>query len=205
MSPVDEAALRDDALATSRYCATLGQRPVTVWLTGLSGAGKSTLARGVRERLRGLGKLCCMLDGDALRKGLCSDLGFTPDERDENIRRAAESARLLNEQGLIVIASFISPYRRERSLARSIVGASRFVEVYVNTPVAICEARDPKELYRRARAGELRGFTGVDAPYEPPASPSIVIDTGGRDRTFCTEQLLARLLPMIVRPVRQVA
>lgn len=205
MNPADEAAQRHDALAATRYCATLGQRPVTVWLTGLSGAGKSTLARSVRERLRELGKMCCMLDGDVLRKGLCSDLGFTPDERHENIRRAAEVARLLNEQGLIVIASFISPYRRERSLARSIVGPSRFVEVYVNTPVAVCEARDPKGLYRRARAGELRGFTGVDAPYEPPASPSIVVDTGARDRTLCTEQLLTRLLPMIVRPVRSVA
>ncbi len=147
-------------------------------------------------------RCCATLDGDALRHGVSRDLGFTPGDRTENVRRAAELARLLNDQGLVVIAALITPYRHERALARSIVGASRFVEVFVSTPVALCEARDPKGLYRRARAGDLTGFTGVDAPYERPTSPSMVVDTGGRTPEQCIDALLPRLLPMIVRPVR---
>lgn len=179
-----------------------GQRAVTVWLTGLSGAGKSTLAAHLRTALGAHGRCCATLDGDALRHGVSRDLGFTPGDRTENVRRAAELARLLNDQGLVVIAALITPYRHERALARSIVGASRFVEVFVSTPVALCEARDPKGLYRRARAGDLTGFTGVDAPYERPTSPSMVVDTGGRTPEQCIDALLPRLLPMIVRPVR---
>lgn len=205
MNPLDAAARRADARAIARRCAALGHRPVTVWLTGLSGAGKSTLARGVRDALCERGKPCVLLDGDTVRSGLGSDLGFAPHERDENVRRAAEVARLLNEQGIVVIAAFISPLRRERTLARGIVGPSRFVEVYVSTPIAVCEARDPKGLYRRARSGELRGFTGVDAPYEPPGSPSIVVDTGACAHAQSASELLARLIPMIVRPAHVAA
>ncbi len=179
-----------------------GQRAITIWLTGLSGAGKSTLSLQLREALSARGMTAATIDGDALRHGLSRDLGFTPADRTENIRRAAELARLFNDQGFVVIAALISPYRRDRALARSIVGASRFVEVFVSTPLAICEARDPKGLYRRARAGELAGLTGIDSPYERPTSPAMVVDTGGRTPAQCTGDLLRRLVPMIARPPR---
>ncbi|MDN7426308.1 adenylyl-sulfate kinase [Burkholderia sp. AU45388] len=182
--------------------AVPGQRAVTVWLTGLSGAGKSTLSMHLRTALSARGVVAATLDGDVLRGGASRDLGFTPSDRTENVRRAAEFARLLNDQGLVVIAALITPYRRERALARAIVGASRFVEVFVSTPLAICEARDPKGLYRLARAGGLDGLTGVGAPYERPTSPAMVVDTGGRTPAQCTDDLLRRLAPMIVRAPR---
>ncbi|OXI30058.1 adenylyl-sulfate kinase [Burkholderia sp. AU16741] len=182
--------------------AVPGQRAVTVWLTGLSGAGKSTLSMHLRAALSARGVVAATLDGDVLRGGASRDLGFTPSDRTENVRRAAEFARLLNDQGLVVIAALITPYRRERALARAIVGASRFVEVFVSTPLAICEARDPKGLYRLARAGGLDGLTGVGAPYERPTSPAMVVDTGGRTPAQCTDDLLRRLAPMIVRAPR---
>ncbi|KFL54884.1 adenylylsulfate kinase [Burkholderia pyrrocinia] len=181
-----------------------GQRAVTVWLTGLSGAGKSTLSVHLRAALSARGVVAATLDGDVLRGGASRDLGFTPSDRTENVRRAAEFARLLNDQGLVVIAALITPYRRERALARAIVGASRFVEVFVSTPLAVCEARDPKGLYRLARAGGLDGLTGVGSPYERPTSPAMVVDTGGRTPAQCTDDLLRRLVPMIVRAPRPV-
>jgi len=170
-----------------------GQRPVTAWLTGLSGAGKSTLAVALQRRLLALGKACCVLDGDVCRRGLSSDLGFSPADRTENVRRAAEVARMLNDEGLIVIAAFISPYRAERSLASSIVGAARFMEIYVSTPLAVCESRDPKGLYKRARIGEIKTFTGVDAPYEAPLSPAFAVDTSVREHVGCVDRILAAL------------
>jgi adenylylsulfate kinase len=179
-----------------------GQRAIAVWLTGLSGAGKSTLALTLRAALLERGMAAAMLDGDTLRAGLSRDLGFSPGARTENVRRAAELARIVNDQGFVAIAALITPYRHERALARSIIGASRFVEVFVSTPLAVCEARDPKGLYRRARTGELAGFTGIDAPYERPTSPAIVVDTGGRTPAQCADDLMRRLLPMIARPVR---
>ncbi|MCA7922219.1 adenylyl-sulfate kinase [Burkholderia cenocepacia] len=181
-----------------------GQRAVTVWLTGLSGAGKSTLSMHLRAALSARGVVAATLDGDVLRGGASRDLGFTPSDRTENVRRAAEFARLLNDQGLVVIAALITPYRRERALARAIVGASRFVEVFVSTPLAVCEARDPKGLYRLARAGGLDGLTGVGSPYERPTSPAMVVDTGGRTPAQCTDDLLRHLAPMIVRAPRPV-
>jgi len=180
-----------------------GQRAVTVWLTGLSGAGKSTLSLQLGAALSARGTIAALLDGDALRRGPSRDLGFAPAERTEHVRRAAALARLLNDQGFVVIAALITPYRHERALARSIIGASRFVEVFVSTPLAVCEARDPKGLYRQARAGELAGMTGVDAPYERPISPAIAVDTGGRTPAQCADELLRRLLPMIARPLRR--
>ncbi|MCA8234591.1 adenylyl-sulfate kinase [Burkholderia cenocepacia] len=179
-----------------------GQRAVTVWMTGLSGAGKSTLSMHLRAALSARGVVAATLDGDVLRGGASRDLGFSPSDRTENVRRAAEFARLLNDQGLVVIAALITPYRRERALARAIIGASRFVEVFVSTPLAVCEARDPKGLYRLARAGGLDGMTGVGAPYERPTSPAMVVDTGGRTPAQCTDDLLRRLDPMIVRAPR---
>lgn len=171
----------------------LGQRPAAVWLTGLSGAGKSTLARALEEALLGAGRAACVLDGDEVRQGLCSDLGFSAADRAENIRRVAEVARILCDAGLIVITAFISPYRRDRARAREIIGAERFLEGFVDAPLEICATRDPKGLYRRARAGEIAEFTGVTAPYEPPERPDLRLDTVALGPTDAVEQLLTAL------------
>ncbi len=157
--------------------ARFGQRPATVWLTGLSGAGKSTLARALERRLFDAGKACFVLDGDEVRLGLTKGLGFSAGDRRENVRRCAEAARLMNEAGLVVITAFISPYRDDRAMAREIVGAQRFLEVFVDAPLDVCERRDVKGLYRKARAGELPAFTGVTDPYEPPVEPELRLCT----------------------------
>lgn len=156
----------------------LGQKPSTVWLTGLSGSGKSTIAKKVEARLIGEGHACYVLDGDNVRHGLNRDLAFSPEDRTENIRRVAEVSRLFNDAGMIVITSFISPYRDDRRAASEIIGADRFVEVFVDASLEVCEERDPKGLYRKARAGEIGEFTGVTAPYEEPENPSILVKTG---------------------------
>ncbi|WP_267361677.1 MULTISPECIES: adenylyl-sulfate kinase [unclassified Methylobacterium] len=160
--------------------ALLGQRPVIAWLTGLSGAGKSTLAAAADRTLVAGGRHSAVLDGDNLRHGLNADLTFTAQDRSENVRRTAEVARLMAEAGSVVIVSLISPYRADRALARRIAGDIPFLEVFVEAPLAICETRDPKGLYRRARAGEIAGFTGVSAPYEKPVQPDLVIATDKR-------------------------
>jgi adenylylsulfate kinase len=171
----------------------LGQRGCVVWLTGLSGSGKSTIARTLERRLVRRGRLVYVLDGDNFRHGLASDLGFTPADREENIRRAGEVAALLADAGIIAVTAFISPYRRDRRRARSAAPAGRFVEVFVDAPLAECERRDPKGLYRRARAGELADFTGVSAPYERPESPELVLDAAGRSAEQCAGDLEACL------------
>ncbi len=157
--------------------ALKGQRPVLIWLTGFSGAGKSTIANIVERKLHKLGRHTYLLDGDNVRHGLNKDLGFTDADRVENIRRTAEVAGLMVDAGLIVIASFISPFRAERDFARSCVGPGEFIEVFVDTPLPVAEARDPKGLFKKARRGELINFTGVDSPYEPPTDPEVRIDT----------------------------
>ena len=169
----------------------LGQKPVTVWLTGLSGAGKSTLAVELERRLMDAARPCYLLDGDNMRAGISRDLGFRPQDRHENIRRVAEIARLMNDAALIAITAFISPYRADRRMARDIVGAGRFIEVYLDAPLEICEQRDPKGLYRRARAGQIADFTGVSAPYEAPEAPTLVLATGRRGVEDCVAELLA--------------
>ena len=151
------------------------QKPCVVWFTGLSGAGKSTIANLVEAWLSAHGQHTYLLDGDNVRHGLSRDLGFSDEDRVENVRRVAEVARLMTDAGLIVLVSLISPFRAERELARSIVEHDQFIEVYVDTPLAVCEARDAKGLYRRARAGEIRNFTGIDSAYEPPLEPEIVL------------------------------
>jgi adenylyl-sulfate kinase len=171
----------------------LGQRGCVVWLTGLSGSGKSTLAVALEAALVGAGHLAFVLDGDNLRQGLNSDLGFAPADRAENIRRAGEVAALLADAGLVAVTAFISPYRADREVARAAVGSDRFLEVLVDAPLEVCEGRDPKQLYRRARAGEIQEFTGVSAPYEPPPSPDLTLDTAALDVEACVGQLLARL------------
>ena len=153
------------------------QKGRVVWLTGLSGAGKSTVANLVEQALHGLGRHTYLLDGDNIRHGLNRDLGFTEEDRVENIRRVAEVSRLMVDAGLIVLVSFISPFRAERDMARHLVQADEFVEVYISTPLSVAESRDPKGLYKKARAGDLKNFTGIDSPYEPPIAAEIVIDT----------------------------
>lgn len=168
-------------------------RPPTLWFTGLSGSGKSTLAFGLERRLLDAGIACCVLDGDNIRHGLCSDLGFDAQSRAENIRRVAEVARLMNDAGLVVMAAFISPYQRDREMARRIIGVECFHEIHVSAPLAICEGRDPKGLYRKARAGMLSGFTGVDDPYESPQEPALALNTAEVAVEECLERLLARV------------
>lgn len=168
----------------------LRQRPVTVWLTGLSGAGKSTLAYELEQRLYDQGLSSFVLDGDNLRHKLNRDLGFAPAERTENIRRIAEVAALMNDAGLIVFAALISPLRADRAMARSIIGCTRFIEVHVSTTLKVCEDRDPKGLYDKARAGLIPQFTGISAPYEPPITPDIRIDTGHCCLSEAAEQML---------------
>ncbi len=156
---------------------SLGQKPKTIWFTGLSGAGKSTLANAVEKVLHMRGKHTMLLDGDNIRMGLNKNLGFTEQDRIENIRRIAEVSKLMNDAGLIVLTAFISPYRADREQAREIIGKENFVEVYVSTPLTVCEERDVKGLYRKAREGEIPNFTGISSPYEPPVAPELVIDT----------------------------
>ena len=151
-----------------------------LWFTGLSGSGKSTIADAVSQRLTDSGRIVSVLDGDNLRTGLNSDLGFTETDRVENIRRTAEVAKLLAETGIVVAVSLISPYRQDRERARDIIGHDRFAEIHVATPLAICEERDPKGLYKKARSGEIPNFTGIDAPYEKPAHPDLVVDGSGK-------------------------
>ena len=159
------------------HAAIKGQRPAILWFTGLSGAGKSTIANLVEKRLHSLGRHTVLLDGDNIRHGLNRDLGFTPADRVENIRRVAAVARLMADAGLIVLVAFISPFRHERDMARSLAQQGEFFEIFVDAPLAIAESRDPKGLYKKARAGELKNFTGIDSPYEAPEAPEIRIDT----------------------------
>jgi bifunctional enzyme CysN/CysC len=170
-----------------------GHRGKVVWFTGLSGAGKSTLANALERELHGRGVRTYLLDGDNVRLGLNKDLGFTPADRAENIRRTAEVARLMMDAGLVVLAAFISPFRRERELARACIGAADFVEVYVSTPLEVCERRDPKGLYRQARSGRLPEMTGIGSPYEPPESPACVADLGTRSVEAVLPELVALL------------
>ena len=160
-----------DARALSK-----GQRPCLIWLTGLSGAGKSTLADALERRLFAAGRHTYLLDGDNLRHGLNRDLGFGPEDRRENIRRVGEVGALMLDAGLIVIAAFISPFRADRDLVRALV-PGRFVEVHVCTPLDVCEGRDPKGLYVKARAGQLKNFTGIDSPFEVPLAAEVSVDT----------------------------
>jgi bifunctional enzyme CysN/CysC len=173
--------------------ALKSQRGQVVWLTGLSGAGKSTIANLVEKRLHALGRHTYLLDGDNVRHGLNKDLGFTEEDRVENIRRVAEVAKLMVDAGLIVLTAFISPFRAERQLARDLLEDGEFIEVFVDTPLAVAEARDVKGLYKKARAGDLKNFTGIDSPYEAPETPELRIDTTAIDPVEAAEQIVTWL------------
>jgi len=167
--------------------------PRVVWLTGLSGAGKSTLASAVEKVLRASGVRCYVLDGDRLRHGLNRDLGFSDADRAENIRRVGEVAKLMVDAGLVVLVALISPFRADRQKARDLFRAGDFIEVHVSKPLEVCERRDPKGLYRKARAAEMRDFTGISSPYEPPEAPELELDTARLPLRDCVERIL-RLL-----------
>jgi bifunctional enzyme CysN/CysC len=170
-----------------------GQKPAVLWFTGLSGAGKSTIANLVEKKLHAMGRHSYLLDGDNVRHGLNKDLGFTEPDRVENIRRVAEVARLMADAGLIVLTAFISPFRAERALARSLMGEGEFVEIHVDTPLAVAESRDVKGLYAKARRGELANFTGIDSPYEPPENAELHVSTASLSAEEAADQVIAKL------------
>ncbi|MBN2372411.1 adenylyl-sulfate kinase [bacterium] len=169
------------AIAKADRERLLNQRGVVIWFTGISGSGKSTLAHAVEEELFERGHLSFVLDGDNIRHGLNKNLGFSPEDREENIRRIGEVANLFAQAGLIAMTAFISPYRADRDNARSLLQKGDFIEVFVKVPLGVAEERDPKGLYKKARAGEIKEFTGISAPYEEPLNPELVIDTSELD------------------------
>ena len=172
--------------------ACLAPAPV-FWLTGLSGAGKSTIAQAMYRQLQTAGRHAIVLDGDALRRGLSRDLGYTSADRSEHVRRTAEVARLVADAGLVAVVALISPFRADRAQARALFEPGRFIEVFIDTPLAVAEARDPKGLYRRARLGLEPGFTGIDTPYEPPLAPELTVNTEQTPAEDAARLLLARL------------
>jgi len=174
-------------------CGLLGQRGAVLWLVGLSGSGKSTVAVAAEKSLTAAGRLCYRLDGDNVRCGLNSDLGFSPEERTENVRRVAHVASLMRDAGLIVLVSFITPYAALRKTARGIIGADYFHEVYVKADIDTCKERDPKGLYEKAQKGEIAEFTGVSAPFEEPKNPALTLDTARHSIDASCEQLIQYL------------
>ena len=198
----------EGSVTRSRREALNGHRSVCLWFTGLSGAGKSTVAHAVEERLHGLGCRTYVFDGDNVRHGLCGDLGFSREDRAENLRRVAEMVRLFLDAGVISLTAFISPFRADRERVRRIVGPDDFIEIYCRCPVEVCEQRDVKGLYAKARRGEIPEFTGISSPYEPPESPDLVLNTASQPLVDSVEAVLdllaargviARVGPRIVR------
>jgi adenylylsulfate kinase (EC 2.7.1.25) len=169
------------------------QTPVVLWFTGLSGSGKSTIANAVEHQLLTAGAHSYLLDGDNMRHGLNQDLGFSAADREENIRRIGEVANLFVDAGVIVLTAFISPFRADREKVRARIGEAAFIEVFVDTPLAVCEARDPKGLYKKARAGDIPDFTGIDSAYEPPDAPEIHLHTDQDDIETCAQQVVSYL------------
>jgi bifunctional enzyme CysN/CysC len=199
--PMRDRSIRPEHFAVEKRAraALTRQQPRVVWFTGLSGAGKSTIANLVEQKLHARGHLTYLLDGDNVRHGLNRDLGFSDGDRAENIRRAAEVAKLMVDAGLIVLVAFISPFRAERRMARELVEDGEFVEVFIDTPLEVAERRDPKGLYKKARRGELRQFTGIDSPYEPPESPEVHIDTTRMSAEMAADIIVRRVSPQRLR------
>jgi adenylylsulfate kinase len=180
-----------------------GHKSVVLWFTGLSGAGKSTLAHAVEEALHQDGCRTFVLDGDNVRHGLSSNLGFSEVDRHENIRRIGEAAKLMMEAGVITLTAFISPFRRDREAARGLMPHGDFLEIYCNASLEVCEARDAKGLYKRARVGEIKNYTGIDSPYEEPLTPELVVETGTQPLRACVDQVLDLLRERGVLPDRK--
>ncbi|WP_114752582.1 adenylyl-sulfate kinase [Pleomorphovibrio marinus] len=175
----------------------LGQQPALIWFTGLSGSGKSTLANGTEQALNKLGFHTYLLDGDNVRTGLCKDLTFTKNDRVENIRRIAEVGSLMVDAGLIVLSAFISPYLSDREMIRNLVGEDSFLEIFVDCPLEVCEKRDVKGLYQKARKGLIKDFTGIDSPYEPPKQPFLTIKSAEMPLNEAIENIVDALLPKL--------
>lgn len=180
----------EGAVAKQDRESLLNQKGVILWFTGLSGSGKSTLARRVEQKLIKLGHLSYVLDGDNVRHGLNKNLGFSPEDRQENIRRVGEVARLFADAGILTMAAFISPYQDDRDAVRELVGDGEFIEIHVKVPLKVAEKRDPKGLYEKARSGEIDNFTGIDAPYEDPENPEITIDTAEMELDESAEKII---------------
>jgi adenylylsulfate kinase len=180
-----------------------GHKSVIVWFTGLSGAGKSTLAHAVEERLHQMSCRTFVFDGDNVRHGLCGDLDFSEEDRRENIRRIGEMAKLFVEAGVIALTAFISPFRADRLKVRNLTAPGDFIEVYCRCPIEVCEQRDVKGMYRRARAGEIRDFTGISSPYEEPENPELAVDTGSMPLDQCVDQVIGYLQDRGVIPTRR--
>jgi len=194
LKPKSQNIIRSESeVSRAQRRALLGHGAATLWFTGLSGSGKSTICNAAERRLVERGVLAYVLDGDNVRSGLCADLGFAPEDRTENIRRIGEVARLFNDAGAIVLTAFISPYRADRARARAIVSRGEFIEIFVDAPLDVCEARDVKGLYRRARAGEIDEFTGISAPYEPPEKPELRLASASEDVDSCVSRVIEYL------------
>ena len=183
----------DHSVTKSARTQPKNQKPCILWLTGLSGSGKSTIANALEQRLVDMGRHTYLLDGDNIRQGLNKNLGFSPEDRTENIRRIGEVAKLFVDAGIIVMSAFISPYRSDRDEVRALVEEGEFIEVFVDTPLEVCEERDPKGLYQKARAGEIKQFTGISAPYEAPLSPEITLHPAEDDVEASVDRILAHL------------
>lgn len=195
---MDENIIRHDySVNREERRMNLGQNSFLMWFTGLSGSGKSTIANALEHKLHKLGYKTYALDGDNIRKGINKGLTFSPEDRTENIRRIAEVANLLVDAGIIVLAAFVSPYKKDRENIRNIVGNDNFVEIFVNTSLEECERRDVKGLYKKARAGEISDFTGVNAPYEAPDSPDIEIITDDLDLEQCVDIVFEKIRPKL--------
>lgn len=177
--------------------AQLKQHSIVIWMVGLSGSGKSTLAKALERDLHDRGFLTTLLDGDNLRTGINNNLGFSEADRTENIRRAAETSKLFAACGIITICSLISPTEEIRTMSKNIIGANDYFELFVNTPIEVCEQRDVKGLYKKARAGEIKNFTGIDSPFEHPKSPSLEVRTDLHSLEDCLQQILTAILPKI--------
>ncbi len=188
---MNENIIKHDFVISKAQRNKVNKHPSFVlWFTGLSGSGKSTIASSVEEQLFAMGMQTYSLDGDNIRKGLNNDLGFSENERQENLRRIAEVSKLFVDAGMITLASFISPTRKDRAMVKEIVGAANFFELFVDAPLQVCESRDPKGLYKKARAGEIKNFTGVDAPYEPPLEPDLHLLTEKEPLEVCVEKVI---------------
>lgn len=197
LTPNNIYPIFDRMLARESKEQLLRQRGLMVWFTGLSGSGKSTLAIALERELHQRGLLCRILDGDNIRSGINNNLGFSPEDRVENIRRIAEVGKLFVDTGIVTLAAFISPNNELRQMAARIIGPDDFLEIYVSTPLSECERRDVKGLYAKARKGEIKAFTGISAPFEEPAHPALTLDTTQLDVQQSVERLLALILPKV--------